>query len=345
MGIKRKVSAPDGPLSRQSSTANSRIVELNVGGEIFVTLRDTLTRHPGTYLADLVTGNIPAIKDSNGRYFIDRDPTHFRTVLNFLRGSSGTLDADKFFYGVSNLSIQASSTGPPMHAESDYLDMPSKKVKRERDEVPPAISNTGPSNDSNFHNLACSLIRCMEDSKSEVEKFGIVMALMMQFAREIGPEFVKLAGILDRDRGLLFGKLVGSFLHFGDQLRKDRNMFLQLGGNDSRRPKFLHLLRLLHVNCTAGLVKSFKKGESGLSLLDGILQITDFPVVKSHGNLLISRLKKAITRGRIPESANVLLIKLEGQNYILENDFGGSALQSPANKMTRVRDLSSGDKT
>jgi hypothetical protein len=324
MGIKRKVSAPDGPYSPQ----NSQIVELNVGGEIFVTLRDTLTRHPGTYLADLVSGNIPAIKDSNGRYFIDRDPTHFRTVLNFLRGSAGTLDADKFFYGVGNLSIQASLSVPTRIVKSEYLPMPLKKVKCEAKE--------SPSDDSNFHQLADSLIRCMEDSKSDVEKFGIVMALMMQFAREIGPAFVKLAGILPPARGFMFGQLIGSILHFADQLRKDRNLFLQLGGDDSKRPKFLHLLRLLHVNCTAGLVKSLKKGESGLSLINGVLQITDFPVVKSHGHLLISRLKKAISRGRVPESANHLLMKLEGQSSILEKDFGGSALQPPSNKMTLV---------
>jgi len=333
MGIKRKVSAPGGPFSEID--ASRHIVELNVGGEIFVTLRDTLTRRPGTYLADLMSGNIPAVKDSKGRYFIDRDPTHFRTVLNCLRGSTGTLDADKLFYGVGNLSVRATPSLTKV-VKSEFSPMALKKMKCEPNAVPPAISMTGSSNDSNFHHLADSFIRCVEGCRSDVEKFGIVMALMILFAREIGPEFVKLAGELDPHRCLLFGRLIGSFLHFADQLRKDRNLFLHLGGDDSKRPKFLHLLRLLHVNCTAGLVKGFKKGKSGLSLLDGILQITDFPVVKSHGNLLISRLKKAITRERIPESANALLIKLEGQNYILEKDFGGSALQSPTNKATLV---------
>jgi len=345
MGIKRKVSAPDGPLSPPSSATPGCIVELNVGGEIFVTLRDTLARHPGTYLGDLVTGKIPAIKDNNGRYFIDRDPTHFRTILNSLRGSTGTLEADKFFYGVSNQSVEGLLPGPRMDVKSECLDAPAKKVKRERDAVPPSISSTWSSNDTNFHKLACSLIRCMEDCKSEVAKFGILMSLMMQFAREIGPEFVKLAGVLSLDRAMLFGQLVGSFLHFAERLRRDKNMFLQLAGNDFNRLKFLHLLRLLHVNCTAGLAKSFKKGETGLSILDGILLITNFPVVKSHGNLLISSLKKAISRKRIPESANNFIVKLEGQNYILEKHFGGSALQSATNKMIRARDSGCGGET
>jgi len=336
MGIKRKVSAPEGPLNEQHSSACQDIVELNVGGEIFVTLKDTLTRYPGTYLADLVTGNIPAVKDGKGRYFIDRDPTHFRKVLNCLRGTAGTLDADKLFYGVGNLSIQAEAECQTSIVKSEYSPMPLKKLKCEGNQIPQCISITGSSDNSNFHHLSNSFIKCLEDCKSDLENFGTVMALMIQFARQIGPEFVKLAGMLNSNRGRLFGRLIGSFLHFADKLRKDRNLFLQLGGDESKRPKFLHLLRLLHVNCTAGLVKGFKKGKSALSLLDGILEITDFPVVKSHGNLLISQIKKAITRERVPESANDLLLKLERQKYILEKDFGGSALQSTPSKATLV---------
>lgn len=330
MGIKRKVSAPDGPLNEHHSSVCQRIVELNVGGEIFVTLKDTLTRYPGTYLADLVTGKIPAVKDSNGRFFIDRDPTHFRMVLNCLRGTTGTLNADKLFYGVGNLSIQAESECQTRNVKSEYSPMPLKKLKSEGN-----LSIKG-SDNSNFHQLTDSFIRVLEDCKLDLEKFGIVMALMIQFARQIGPAFVKLAGMLDSSRGLLFGRLIGGFLQFADKLRKDRNLFLQLGGDESKWPKFLHLLRLLHVNCTAGLVKGFKKGRSALSLLDGILQTTDFPVVKSHGNLLISQMKKAIAREKVPKSANDLLLKLERQKYILEKDFGGSALQSTPSKATLV---------
>lgn len=57
----------------------SPIVYLNVGGCFFVTRRDTL-RH-GFFL-----GIVESITQDGSEVFIDRDPTHFRYVLNWMRG-------------------------------------------------------------------------------------------------------------------------------------------------------------------------------------------------------------------------------------------------------------------
>jgi len=58
-----------------------RVVQLNVGGVCFTTSRSTL--HMAPYFRALTCDEAAAI-------FIDRDPTHFRHVLNHLRGSTMT---------------------------------------------------------------------------------------------------------------------------------------------------------------------------------------------------------------------------------------------------------------
>lgn len=53
---------------------------LNVGGTYFETRANTLARH-ASFFTEFST------HDEESTIFIDRDPTHFRHVLNFLRGS------------------------------------------------------------------------------------------------------------------------------------------------------------------------------------------------------------------------------------------------------------------
>uniref|UniRef100_A0A6U9MN59 BTB domain-containing protein n=1 Tax=Zooxanthella nutricula TaxID=1333877 RepID=A0A6U9MN59_9DINO len=58
---------------------------LNVGGTVFETSRATLVQQSGSYLEALLSGKYPISRDRNGRVFLNRDPEHFRTILNFLR--------------------------------------------------------------------------------------------------------------------------------------------------------------------------------------------------------------------------------------------------------------------
>lgn len=60
-------------------------IEVNVGGEIFTTSRNTLCRVPGSFLAKLFSGRSQATLDHEGRIFIDRSPTQFRAILEALR--------------------------------------------------------------------------------------------------------------------------------------------------------------------------------------------------------------------------------------------------------------------
>ncbi len=63
------------------------IVTLNVGGKEFVTRRGTLEATDSFFSALMTHSEGPNV-------FIDRDPTHFRHVLNYLRGST-TLPNDE----------------------------------------------------------------------------------------------------------------------------------------------------------------------------------------------------------------------------------------------------------
>ena len=64
----------------------SDIITLNVGGTKFTTSRSTLTSRP-SFLANMFSGrhNLPT---TDGCYFIDRDPAHFRNLLNYLRSGA-----------------------------------------------------------------------------------------------------------------------------------------------------------------------------------------------------------------------------------------------------------------
>uniref|UniRef100_A0A672MS62 BTB/POZ domain-containing protein KCTD5-like n=1 Tax=Sinocyclocheilus grahami TaxID=75366 RepID=A0A672MS62_SINGR len=62
-------------------------VRLNVGGTYFLTTRQTLCRDPKSFLYRLCQADpdLDSDKDETGAYLIDRDPTYFGPVLNYLR--------------------------------------------------------------------------------------------------------------------------------------------------------------------------------------------------------------------------------------------------------------------
>ena len=57
-------------------------VVLNVGGTLFSTSHATMTQRDCFFRALIEHG-----EHENYTYFIDRDPTHFRHILNYLRNS------------------------------------------------------------------------------------------------------------------------------------------------------------------------------------------------------------------------------------------------------------------
>lgn len=62
------------------------VIRLDVGGVVFATSAQTLTSVPGSMLAAMFSGRFAIRPDATtGCYFIDRDGTHFRHILNYLR--------------------------------------------------------------------------------------------------------------------------------------------------------------------------------------------------------------------------------------------------------------------
>ena len=60
-------------------------VKLNVGGHLFTTSVQTLTKDPNSMLAALFSGKFEMKPSEEDTFFIDRDGTHFRFILNYLR--------------------------------------------------------------------------------------------------------------------------------------------------------------------------------------------------------------------------------------------------------------------
>ncbi|XP_076032568.1 BTB/POZ domain-containing protein KCTD5-like [Oratosquilla oratoria] len=84
------------------STRPREWVKLNVGGTYFLTTRTTLCRDPNSFLCRLVQEDpeLNTDKDEAGAYLIDRDPTYFGPVLNYLRHGKLVINKDLAEEGV-----------------------------------------------------------------------------------------------------------------------------------------------------------------------------------------------------------------------------------------------------
>lgn len=71
----------------EKSTRKNQWVKLNVGGTYFLTTKTTLCRDPNSFLYRLCQEDpdLNSDKDETGAYLIDRDPTYFGPILNYLR--------------------------------------------------------------------------------------------------------------------------------------------------------------------------------------------------------------------------------------------------------------------
>lgn len=68
-------------------------ITLNVGGQRFDTTQSTLCRFDDTFFTAMLSGRHAVLREPDGSIFIDRDPTHFRAIINFMR--DGTLRLPK----------------------------------------------------------------------------------------------------------------------------------------------------------------------------------------------------------------------------------------------------------
>ena len=84
-------------MSEVNKIQESRI-KLDVGGHVYTTSMLTLTKDQESMLALMSSGRHYVKKEEDGSYFIDRDGTHFRHILNYLRDgfcNEDTLPTDR----------------------------------------------------------------------------------------------------------------------------------------------------------------------------------------------------------------------------------------------------------
>lgn len=68
-------------------------IKLNVGGSLFSTTLENMVKEPNTYFFSLFGGKwCPKLDPVDGSVFIDRDPTMFAMILNYLRTGKISLD-------------------------------------------------------------------------------------------------------------------------------------------------------------------------------------------------------------------------------------------------------------
>uniref|UniRef100_A0A6Q2YZA8 BTB/POZ domain-containing protein KCTD3 n=1 Tax=Esox lucius TaxID=8010 RepID=A0A6Q2YZA8_ESOLU len=130
------------------------IIQLNVGGTRFSTSRQTLMWIPDSFFSSLLSGRISTLRDETGAIFIDRDPTAFAPILNFLRTKEldlrgvniNILRHEAEFYGITPLvrrlllceEIERSSCGSVLF--HGYLPPPGWSLHWSRGGVPPNLS-------------------------------------------------------------------------------------------------------------------------------------------------------------------------------------------------------------
>lgn len=81
-------------------------IHLDVGGHVYTSTLETLTKYPNSRLSKMFNGTLPIVFDTQRQqYFIDRDGKLFRHVLNFMR--QGSLNLPDNFKDMSSLLAEA----------------------------------------------------------------------------------------------------------------------------------------------------------------------------------------------------------------------------------------------
>lgn len=92
VGEKKRLESQWQKIEQQNKISDSK-VHLNIGGHLYMTSVDTLSQDPESLLAIMFSGKKGLKREPDGSYFFDRDGTHFRHILNYLRDGPMALEA------------------------------------------------------------------------------------------------------------------------------------------------------------------------------------------------------------------------------------------------------------
>ena len=96
--VRREQESIDAMSKKLDQVHFSSTVKLNVGGQHFVTSVQTLRKDPNSMLAAMFSGKFDTKPSEDGSFFIDRDGTHFRFILNYLRDGELILPEGATFF-------------------------------------------------------------------------------------------------------------------------------------------------------------------------------------------------------------------------------------------------------
>ena len=109
----------------------SSTVKLNVGGQHFTTSVQTLKKDPNSMLAAMFSGKFEMKPSEDGSFFIDRDGTYFRFILNYLRNGElilpegatflKELEAEAKFYQLQGILDELKPKEPKVFEETVIL--------------------------------------------------------------------------------------------------------------------------------------------------------------------------------------------------------------------------------
>ena len=93
--VRKEKEAFDSVAKKLEHVHFSKTLKLNIGGQFFTTSLETMKKDPGSMLHAMFSGRFDTKPAEDGSYFIDRDGTHFRYILNYLRSGQLVVPEDK----------------------------------------------------------------------------------------------------------------------------------------------------------------------------------------------------------------------------------------------------------
>lgn len=205
-----------------STSAFPEIIELNVGGQIYVTRHSTLLSVPNSLLWSMFKehNSSQLTRDSKGRYFIDRDGFLFRYILDYLRDKDLALPE----YFKERASLQK---------EAEFFHLPDL-ARRLR---PPQVSKENSIGDEAFHSdpeeaaVSCALAGASASGSAaigprsptlEARKFGYI-TIGYRGSYTIGRDIQNDAKFRRVARITVCGKTSLAKEVFGDTLNESRD--------------------------------------------------------------------------------------------------------------------------
>ncbi|GBG34330.1 BTB/POZ domain-containing protein KCTD12 [Hondaea fermentalgiana] len=139
--------------SKLAEANGDDVVELNVGGHVFMTTRGTLLSAEGSRLEQLFADHESESRvgrDAEGRFFFDRDGSQFAVILNYLRDGDAdfpeagspewtTLRREVDYFGIFKLADRMDEIDAELAADAEEAEALSENV-----DVPPPSDDMSP---------------------------------------------------------------------------------------------------------------------------------------------------------------------------------------------------------